>query len=228
VFLVEWEGEAPELPGVLVRRRSAGEVGVSLARADRNAVLLLGDAALASLDPRTVARTFPGPAWRVLASPAGFREEDLRWRVQGSIEFHDRNHLPEALRRAVRCPPRETPPRVEVLGRDLARGSALEESYGVLESSVSLSVEGWARAWGRSRHELDDLWAEGFGLPPREVLWRFRDALVRRERARGTALRGIAVQADYADAPTLLNAYRRRGVPFPTLREGRGGRSKYQ
>jgi hypothetical protein len=228
VFLVEWEESAPDLPGVLLRRRTVGEVGASLARADRHAVLLLGDGALAALDPRSVARTFLGPAWRVLASPARFQEDDLQWRIPGSIELHDRDHLPEALRQAVRALQREPPPRLEVLGRPLPRSAALLGSYEALESVTSLSVQGWARAWGRSRHEVDDLWVEGFGLRPREIVWRFRDALVRWERAWGTALRGIAVQAGYADVPTLLNTYRRRGIRFPPRGGGGGRRSKYQ
>ena len=228
MFLVEWDGRAPDLAGVLFRRRSAGEVNASLARAHRHAVLLLGDPALAALDPRFVARSFLGPAWRVLACPASFREEDLRWRIPGSIELRDRRRLPDALGRAVRAPPREPPGRLEVLGRTLPRGSALLESYEALETSPSLSVQGWARACGWERHSLGDLWVREFGFPPREVVWRFRDAIVRRERERGKALRGIAAQADYADVPTLLNAYRRRGIPFPPRGGGGGRYSKYQ
>jgi hypothetical protein len=220
VFLVGWEGKEPDLPGVLFRDRSVEEVGTSLARPHRHAVLVLVGPALDRLDPRTVAATFLRPGWRILACPAEFREEDQRWRIPGSIELRDRVHLLEALRCAVHDPPREAPPMSEVLGRALSRDPALRASYGALLSSPSLTVQGWARASGRNRHGLDDLWVGEAGIPPRHVIWMVRDAIVRRERRLGTPLRAIAAMTNYADVPTLLNAYRRRGIPLPALGSG--------
>jgi AraC-like DNA-binding protein len=212
---VDWDGPLLDPPGVPIERIRSDQVTTALARSRRHAVLLLGDRALAVLDPGRVARDFCRQRWIVIACPVAFRVAVLGWRIPGAVDLVDRDGLRPALALAVRAAPRAPPSRLAILGRGIRRGSPAALACRVLGTLPVLTVGAWACALGWNRSRLHRVLGEEVGASPSVVIWRFRSAIARRERRRRTTLETIARMADYANGNALLNAYRVRGIPFP-------------
>lgn len=209
VALVGWVGSTPRRIGSCERVPAATR---ALGRLRSRRLVVLGDAALAALDPTSVASVFRGSDARLLLCPLRCPYELLiPWLRTGVGTATTTTRLTEDAERAFTSAARPRLPPDDWLGRPVPDAIDAALALAALDGLDRFTVDAWADALGHSRHRLLRTCERQFGAAASEVLWRYVAAVARRMRADGAHLARIADALGYSETSALVRAFRRRG-----------------
>ena len=220
VLLVGVEDPEPRIPGVVFVRARPDEIGQA---AETGAgILVLGDEALKDCNPRAVKRMLRRRRRIVILSPV--RTGCCRILAWGSEGFH-RAAPPGGLAQAVRDALAELNAglvRPRLGPRDWCKvppspGSLAEQALLAVPDLRCLhSVQEWCEALDWPYPTLYRVCRAAFGVPPREVLFWYLDAVVRC--TSDGSEEDLATLCGYSSASSLSHAYENRGLKIPAGR----------
>ncbi len=209
VALIGW---GPELPDSI---RSDDAVTVReflMSEIPPREVLVLGDAALARLEPEDVARRVRRTGETVLLVPS--RCEHTRflvWIRSGVGRVVRVDGLEDELRRLPLHPDRLTLGAwCSLAGIEL--DDELRELLGPVPGLERLQVGAWAAALGWTRDRLRRVCRARLHKDPSEVLWSYTVLTTDHLRRRRESLESIAPVVAYSDGSALARALRRRPI----------------
>ena len=214
-------GELPPCQGAQVCIIPVGEIAEASAASRRGTVLVLGDEAIAAVDPMRLPQAARPPRCIVLAVPGRVQRRFVVEWVRGTpVRVVRPGEVGRALQHAVRVPVR---PEIPMCGW-APPGTGDAEARRLLElvpGLAELTVACWAREAGMGARTLLVRCRTYFGLPAKQVLWLYKDAVVARERRAGLKAEEVPASVGYANEANLRTAYRNRGIPYPRRSAGR-------
>lgn len=215
VLLVGWSRSEPVLTGAWTVRISPAEL--STTAVGSGSVLVLGDAAIDTLDPRRLRERLHGERVAIVLCPDRLPARALaRWMEHdfSDIVLPEELHcrLEDLCMAGVRpAVPQEAwvhvdPPPQSLALRALAVVPRLNQPFSVSE---------WVETLGWPRTKLRRVCVEELGASPRAVLWSYVQAVVAAGRKQGMTAERLATLLGYSEPSALSHAFTKRGARVP-------------
>ncbi len=180
-------------------------------------IVILGDDAMLHLDPAVALSLMHRHSIEVWLSPHSISARILIPWIQAGFEtvvhpedIDMRLRLIKRENQRPRLPLSSWLPQVDQLEEPMLRAVRLNEQL-----DHPYSVSEWARRLAWSRHKLWRACQATFGETPREITWRYVEAVVRWARTHKWREEQIAELIGYSDASAIAHAFRRRGKRIP-------------
>ena len=186
--------------------------------------MVLGPVGLVDVAP-TVLRAVVRAPYAIVLLQQGVvsTEVEERWRRAGVGEFLPSDRIASRIEQAIEAPVRLHLPTEAWLPQLGGQAPRIRRALDLVPDLLPHTVEAWAHALGCNRRTVLTLCRRALRMRSEDVLWAWRDAVVRHERLRRVSTLVIARLARYGSRSALYRAYKRRGIPFPPAGAGNGG-----
>jgi hypothetical protein len=216
VVLVGFPWELPLSRELMVRRVPVSPGLESALLPGEATVVVAGDEALAAMDPERVRKRLRPPRTILIQVATDLLSPSLaRWRKGRTMAMATLSSLAQAIEEAARTPVRPAVPMRAWQPRGLPRRSESRWLLDLVPGLHDLTVECWARSARMSARSLRARCRRDFAMRAEDLIFRYKDAVVRRELRAGLQSPGLAFSVGYANESNLRNAYRRRGLRLP-------------
>lgn len=213
---VLYVGSKEDCPAVLRRvAESANVAAVFRKWTSSPTLLVLGDAAVLSLDPDEARCELARVAGRAVVCATGIGRSRLgRWSRAGFVLI-DVDELKGLVESALKGPARPVIPAGRWPREPIAARKRATHAIQVLTELQVVRAVPWASALRCSRTTLRRLCLKAFAQNPRDIAWAYVVLVVGELRARSERIDACAQAVGYSDGVALLHAFARRGQQIP-------------
>jgi hypothetical protein len=213
VYVLGWRRALPSLEGFHAQPVTVDglRAAVEESRAAGGLVLVVGEQALEATAPEAVLGFVHWPGSLVIVVPGrASMAAVIRWRDAGARIVIDEQDLRIRLRALVAMPFRGEVPQAAWAPRIIGNRTEAERLLRMIPGLLKVSVHAWAAEARRSERSFQNDCRSLFAARPHEILWAYKRACNRAERAEGRTERERCRALGFANPANLRRAYRIR------------------